>query len=296
MNLNKLNEEEAKSAILNACEIPPDGFNRRIQRVIPQEYKSLFLEVESDIDIESVILSDDNIDKINSFLGEFKYRSRINALGLKAMNKLMFYGASGCGKTYLAKALSNKVGYTMLCVDIGEALKAGTVMDNLKQVFEISRDGGYLIFLDECDNIAWTRDDAKGNEESVRVVESLFQMIDTMNPNNILVCATNLLHKIDTAFKRRFNKELRFELPKTDINSVITRFVHNGFEILDDIDEGSEKQIKKHCNLSYAELKDITESGMKRAVMQGTNVLKLSDIYRDIASTFRTKISIEVVE
>ena len=52
------------------------------------------------------------------------------------MNRLLFYGDSGCGKTYLSKALSNYLGFEMLYIDIANAITSGSkifvIFDNPK--------------------------------------------------------------------------------------------------------------------------------------------------------------------
>lgn len=61
-------------------------------------YNRLIMPVDTNITLDSVILSDENKQKIKDFLRELAYRD-------KPMNRILMYGASGCGKTYLSKAL-----------------------------------------------------------------------------------------------------------------------------------------------------------------------------------------------
>ena len=44
-------------------------------------------------------------DKAQDFLRELAYRDKLYEYGLEPMNRILMYGASGCGKTYLSKAL-----------------------------------------------------------------------------------------------------------------------------------------------------------------------------------------------
>lgn len=255
--------------------------------------EQFIMKVDTNIKLSSVILSDDNLQKINEFIEEIKNTDSLVEYGLLPMNRLMFYGDSGTGKTFLGKALSNHLGYKLLYVDIASALSGGTVADNLKQIFSLAGEGKCIIFLDEVDSIAWSRDGR--NEESGdvrRATNSLFQLIDQMHYSNIVLAATNMLHRLDPAFKARFNLSLEFRRQKLNTKDTVLKFIKNKFEVLDDVDETSENIINRRVDLSYRELEFIVNRNMKRAVMSGTNIIKTSDIFRDLSIAVGLKINI----
>ena len=68
-------------------------------------YNRLIMPVDTNITLDSVILSDENKQKIKDFLRELAYRDKLYEYGLEPMNRILMYGASGCGKPYLSKAL-----------------------------------------------------------------------------------------------------------------------------------------------------------------------------------------------
>lgn len=256
----------------------------------------LLMKVDTDIQLTSVILSDINKGKVNDFLAEIKYKDTFKQFGLTHMNRLLFYGASGCGKTFLAKALSNHLKYKLLYVDIARALSQGNVADNIWNVFKLANTGTketgyYMVFLDECDSIAWNRD-AKDAESGVirRATNSLFQLIDQMDSNVILICATNMLHRLDPAFERRFNMKLEFVRPEISIQETIQGFLHPSFKIIDDMND---TVTERRCRgkLSYYELQGIAERMMKKAIMRSTTTIKMSDVYADAARALNVKIS-----
>ncbi len=72
-----------------------------------EKYSHLIMAVNTNISIDSVILSNDNKEQLKQFLEEYKFKDQLVKYGLKPVNRLLFYGASGTGKTYLTKALSN---------------------------------------------------------------------------------------------------------------------------------------------------------------------------------------------
>ena len=121
---------------------------------LPKEYQEiwdeLLMPVDTNIRIKDVILSDDNREKLKNFLKETEYRDRLIEYGLEPMNRLLFYGASGTGKTFLSKAISNHLGYTMLYVDIAKSLTDGNVAKNISDIFKLGNYLGHcVIFFDD---------------------------------------------------------------------------------------------------------------------------------------------------
>lgn len=260
-----------------------------------EDLDALIMPVDTNIKIESVILSEENKDKINDFLAEQENRHKLERYGLKPMNRLLMYGASGTGKTFLTKALSNHLGYTMLYIDIAKSLSEGTVANNVSNIFRVANALGHcIIFLDECDSIAWNRDSSSPDSGVIRrATNSLFQQLDQMNTSNIFVSATNMLYRIDLAFERRFDLKMEFKRPQ-GIDEAINKFLFKDFTIDHDVHKDRKEIIIKRAEaspkLSYYGIQGIVERAMKKAVMNDTTVVKESDIYNDIARTERIKI------
>lgn len=280
--LEVIEEEKKKGLSLNSKELSQEEI-----------YNELIMPVDTNIKLSSVILSDINKDRIRDFVLEMKNHEKLENFHLKPMNRLLFYGASGCGKTFLGKALCNHLGYKMLYVDIARALSQGNVAINITNVFKIANSGGnYMVFLDECDSIAWNRDskDAEGGEIR-RATNSLFQQMDQMKSNVIVICATNMLHRLDPAFERRFNMKLEFKRPEQNVKEIISKFLYPEFELIfDKEDPITERRTK----MSYYELQDVALRMMKKAVLNNTTKIKMSDVYRDIARQLNVKTVLNV--
>lgn len=277
------------------------AINKRICETLPPEYREiwddLLMPVDTNISLESVILSSENRQKIAEFIKEVEYRDQLLKHGLTNMNRILMYGASGTGKTYLSKALSNHLGYTMLYVDIAKSLTDDTVAKNIASVFKLANYiGNCIIFFDECDAIAWNRD-ASSNVDSGtirRATNSIFQYLDQMNPTNIFISCTNMLHRLDAAFERRFNLKMEFRRPSLDLDECIRHFLFPTFNLEDDVAPNVREIVKRrtqqNMKLSYYEIEELVKKAMKRSVLNDTTIVKTSDIYADFSLAMNVKI------
>lgn len=260
------------------------------------EFESLIMPVDTNISIDSVILSDENKNKLKAFLLEQDNRDKLIKHGLHPMNRLLFYGASGTGKTYLTKAMCNYMGYTMLYVDIATSLSQGTVAMNISNIFKLGNAlGNCILFFDEADSIAWNRDSGNADSGTVRrATNSLFQHLDQMNPENVFVSATNMLHRLDLAFERRFNMKFEFRRPN-NIEEAIVKFIYPEFTLVDDVNKDIKRIVTNRAlaspKLSYYEIQVIVERAMKRAVINNSLEVRTSEIYNDIAIAERVRIT-----
>lgn len=263
--------------------------------------ENLLMKVDTNISLESVILSDINKQKISDFLRETAARDKLLRYRLKPMNRLLFYGDSGCGKTYLSKALSNHLNYTMLYIDIANAISSGSVAENISEIFKYANEkGNCIIFLDECDSIAWNRDTDKNSDGGTirRATNSLFQQMDQMNTNNIIIAATNMLYRLDAAFERRFNQKLEFRRPNQSLDEIIQKFLYTdlGFKVAHDLSQVTKSVVEKKMCTSYYEIQGVVERAMKDAVMQDTLVISETYIYKKLVEVMDIKVQFKTDE
>lgn len=271
---------------------------------LPIEYQELWDElimpVDTNISFDSVILSDENKEKYKAFIREQEYRDKLYEYGLEPMNRLLLYGASGTGKTYSLKALSNLLGYTMIYVDIAKALTDENVAKNISNIFKLGNYiadhfDGAIIFLDECDAVAWNRDGSNSDGGTLRrATNSIFQGLDQMSHHAVFASATNMLHRLDAAFERRFNLKMSFRRPSIDLDESIKHFMLPKFLLNDNVDdtvrEIVKRRAKQYAKLSYYEIEELVKRAMKRAILNDTSIVDTADVYEDLATAMNFKI------
>lgn len=271
---------------------------------LPPEYQELWDElimpVDTNIDFSKVILSEENKSKYSAFINEQKNKQKLFKYDLEPMNRLLLYGASGVGKTFSLKALSNLLDYTMIYVDIAKSLTEGNVAMNISKIFKLGNYiadnfDGAIIFLDECDAVAWNRDAGNSDGGTIRrATNSIFQGLDQMSKNCVFAAATNMLHRLDAAFERRFNLKLMFTRPKLNLDDSIKHFLSNKFVLNDDVDPTTknivERRAEQNQKLSYYELEQLVKRAMKRSILNDTTIVKTSDIYNDLIESMNIKL------
>lgn len=267
---------------------------------LPQEYQEIYnnfiMPVDTDISLSQVILSDENKEKIDLFMKEQAYRDTLYRYGLEPMNRILMYGASGTGKTFSTKALCHELGYTMIYIDIAKALSDETVSKNISDIFKLANYiGDCVLMLDECDAIAWQRDTGNSDTGTIRrATNSLFQQLDQMNHSCVFVAATNMLHRLDVAFERRFNLKMEFRRPQINLKDAIQRFILPGFRYVDDVDSTTnsivDNRAAENKKLSYYEIQGMVERAEKDAILSDHRDVRTSVIYEALSKQLNLKL------
>lgn len=248
--------------------------------------------------MESVLLSDENRNKINEFLTETQYKQKFMSYGLDPVNRLMLFGASGTGKTFMTKCLANHLKYELLAIDIANALSTGVAATALSDIFKLANHiGTAIVFLDECDAIARDRSDKSVPEDPNvrRANNTLFQLLDRMNPDCIFISATNLYTELDPAFIRRFNVKMQFDRPKLDdLEGTIKKFMHPAFEYIKDMETDIRNIILWHARdytgLSFDEIETWVERAEKLSIIRGEEKIYETEIYKYFMDSLRIKV------
>lgn len=133
------------------------------------------------------------------------------------INKFLFEGEPGTGKTESAKQVARLLGRSLFMVDFNQLIdsKMGQTAKNIAIVFnEINRmpnASDIVILLDEIDAIALDRINSNDVREMGRATSSVLKALDDVNSKVVIIATTNLYRKFDRAFKRRFDSIINFD-------------------------------------------------------------------------------------
>ena len=130
---------------------------------------------------------------------------------------ILFEGGPGVGKTTIARIIAGEVKVPLVYVPIESIMSKwyGQSSQNLSQIFDACEDlGGSILFLDEIDSLAGSRDQNMF-EATRRVLSVLLRRLDGIDSvaSTITIGATNRKKDLDHALISRFDQSIHFPLP-----------------------------------------------------------------------------------
>lgn len=141
----------------------------------------------------------------------------VNAVSHKAgVNKFMFQGAPGTGKTEAVKQLARVLDRDVYMVDFNYIIdsKLGQTQKNIADLFREINSFAYpdkvIMLFDELDAVALDRTNSNDIREMGRATTSILKGIDAMDDRILLVATTNLFKYFDKAITRRFDAIIDF--------------------------------------------------------------------------------------
>lgn len=192
------------------------------------------------------------------------------------INKFLFEGLPGSGKTEAAKQVTRLLNRTLFCVDFDNLIdsKLGQTNKNITSVFSeintLPHSDKIVVLFDEIDVIALDRINSNDVREMGRVTSTILRELDRLTDLNkeiVIIATTNLFENFDKALVRRFDAVINFNrYSKDDLIEVaeyyFTSFIKN-FKGISKDTRLFKKILKTAKNLPYpGELKNIIKTSL----------------------------------
>lgn len=192
------------------------------------------------------------------------------------INKFLFEGLPGSGKTEAAKHIARLLDRTLFCVDFDNLIdsKLGQTNKNISSVFNeinlLPHSNRVVILFDEIDVIALDRINSNDVREMGRVTSTILRELDRLTDLNkeiVIIATTNLFSNFDKALIRRFDAVINFNrYTKEDLIEVAEYYFSSFVRNFKGISKDTRlfKKILSCCeNLPYpGELKNIIKTSL----------------------------------
>ncbi|WP_299763410.1 ATP-binding protein [uncultured Dokdonia sp.] len=228
-------------------------------------------EIKTQMTWDDLILSENTLQKLQNSKTWLKHNDTLlEELGMKKRLKpgyrVLFYGAPGTGKTLAASLLGKYTGKSVFRVDLSVLVSKyiGETEKHLANLFNKAEKKDWILFFDEADSVFGKRTNVRDAHDKYanQGVSYLLQKIEAYP--GMVILASNYKDNIDTAFMRRFQSIIHFELPKAKerlriwkhnipekleqdaslkLDEIASKYVLNGSNIMNCIQDASLKAL-----------------------------------------------------
>lgn len=251
----------------------------------PDEANEFIQKIEPGRSAQDILLSPENVRVFTGLLREYRKSEQIKMHGLQVRSKLLFCGPPGCGKTLCAEVFAHELGLPLFVVKLDRLMSSylGETATNIRKIFEFARRQPCVLFLDEFDAIARSRDDNGEHSELRRVVNNLLLFIDQIQPSGFLLAATNLDQTLDPAVWRRFDEVLWFDAPD---ERMTRKYLANAYKNVPTDFDPSEFAAKI-AGYSYAEIEKICTQSIKLSILGSAKSVSIRNFNDAVADAKR---------
>lgn len=241
--------------------------NQRLPRAKGIDMGTYYTAKECARKVRHLVLPDRNRKIVEEFLTILGMREAFEEHGVPVPNKVVMYGPPGTGKTLTAFYMARMLDLPLILVRLDAIIHShlGETGSNIRKIFEYAKATPCVLFLDEFDAIARTRESSDEVKEMARAVNSLLQCLDDFGDSSIFVAATNLEQELDRAIWRRFDTKMTYSLPDEASRRHYIDLLISGFAEESGLPE---KACQRLAGCSFADIEQIILKAKRKAIIE----------------------------
>ncbi len=214
-------------------------------------------------------------------LNDWNMKSKI-----KPGYRVMFYGAPGTGKTLTASLLGKYTNKDVYRIDLSMIISKyiGETEKNLSSLFDKAINKDWILFFDEADAIFGKRTNVRDAHDKYanQEVSYLLQRIES-HPG-LVILASNFKSNIDTAFTRRFQSIIEFEIPQyAERLQLWENNLPKGIKISDDV---CLKELSKKYDITGANIVNIIQFACLKTIEEKNEAIQLNHLIQGIKKEY----------
>lgn len=220
--------------------------------------------------LSDLIVSEQVQESIEEIVQSYKHVNELKNAGLEPVSKVLMSGPSGTGKSTAAEVIANELSLPLYRVNTAQLLSSylGDTSKNVDIIIQFVRTNRVVLLIDEFDSIGNTREENNDIGEMRRIVNTLLQSLDAWENRGILIATTNRIDDIDDALMRRFDYNIRFNLPdESQRIKLWQRYIGESVETM------TINRIASIVDkISPAEIEIVSHRAMRQSILKKTDI------------------------
>lgn len=200
--------------------------------------------------------------------------------------RVMFYGAPGTGKTLTASLLGKYTKRDVYRIDLSMVISKyiGETEKNLSSLFDKAADKDWILFFDEADAVFGKRTNVRDAHDKYANQEVSYLLQRIENHPGLVILASNFKANIDTAFTRRFQSIIEFEVPSYGERLQLwENNLPKGIKIAEDVNLN---ELSKKYDITGANIVNIIQYACLRTLEDDNEIINLHHLLQGIKKEY----------
>ncbi|BFM43828.1 hypothetical protein CFS9_24690 [Flavobacterium sp. CFS9] len=262
-------------------------------KILKPQLSSIFPAqlIETALDWDDLVLNSSTLNQIKEIETWLKFNEiLLHEWNMKATIKpgfrVMFYGAPGTGKTLTASLLGKYTQRDVYRIDLSMVISKyiGETEKNLSSLFDKAADKDWILFFDEADAVFGKRTNVRDAHDKYANQEVSYLLQRIENHPGLVILASNFKTNIDTAFTRRFQSIIEFEVPSSrERLQLWENNLPKGIKIAEDVNLN---EISKKYEITGANIVNIIQYACLRTLEDQNENINLHHLLQGIKKEY----------